>query len=81
MSQAVDTLVGRGFVSRRQNTQDRRCVWLELTPNGNDQLDTIFRSDRLWLTARLSPPNDEDINAILQAGEALNEAFEEHPIG
>ena len=81
VSQAVDTLVERGFVSRRRSTQDRRYVQLELTPAGDELLDAIFCSNRQWMASKLSSLTEQDINGILSALELLNHAFEEQPVG
>lgn len=34
----VSKLEKRGFVTRRKDTEDRRCVWVEITPKGRQAL-------------------------------------------
>ena len=44
MSRALDGLVQRGFVERRESDRDRRAKLVRLLPAGRDALDTIERS-------------------------------------
>jgi len=41
MSNTVSTLVERGWVQRQRDVDDRRKVWLTLTPGGLQILDTM----------------------------------------
>lgn len=36
----VAKLEKRGFVTRRRDTEDRRCVWVEITPKGRQALNS-----------------------------------------
>ncbi len=49
ISQAVDVLVKKGFLTRVQSTEDRRYVDLALTEAGNTLLDTVFKETRGWM--------------------------------
>ena len=75
ISQAVDLLVERGLLTRRQSPDDRRYVQLELTTAGQELMDAIFRENREWMQARLSTLNEEEIRAVLAAFAALKKAF------
>jgi DNA-binding MarR family transcriptional regulator len=44
ISRALDGLVQRGFVERRESDRDRRAKLVRLLPPGRDALDTIERS-------------------------------------
>ena len=68
MSRALDGLVQRGFVERRESERDRRAKLVRLLPPGRDALDTIERS-RLSLieefTATLSDEERAGLHAAL----------------
>lgn len=75
VSQASDALVEKGFIVRSEDPLDRRCVRLELTPAGSALLDSLFAQNRVWIAARLSTLQPEEIRAIYQALDALQSAF------
>ena len=77
ISQAVELLVGKGLVSRRQDSEDRRFVQLELTESGEQLLSAIFRENRAWMEAKLSVLTPEQMVLISTALDALRSAFEE----
>ncbi len=75
ISQCVEALVGKGLVTRRQSTRDRRYVELELTPGGSAMLDAIFDENRRWLRQKLGSQSPEAIGNILVGMQALKNAF------
>ncbi len=75
VSQAVDILVGRGLVCRRQNPLDRRNIPLELTESGNTLLDTIREKNRAWMKGRMASITEQDLNALTYAMEILARTF------
>lgn len=75
ISRAVDTLVKKGLVNRTHNPADRRNVQLTLTEQGQSLMETIFDNTRQWMAQKLGVLNDEEVEAILVAGEALKRAF------
>jgi MarR family transcriptional repressor of emrRAB len=75
ISQAVEALVRRGLVRRRQSRTDRRTVELKLTPGGTALLDAIFRQTRGWMQARLAASSDQDLRAMIAALALLREAL------
>ncbi len=77
VSQSVEALVEKGLVNRQQNTGDRRFVQLELTPNGNEMLNTIFQENRAWMMEKIASLNPEELNEINQAMELLKTTFDE----
>jgi DNA-binding MarR family transcriptional regulator len=76
ISQAVEMLVGRGLISRQQSTQDRRWVDLELTPSGNDILNTIFQKNSVWMAEKLAVLSPEELQSLLLGLEALKKTFD-----
>lgn len=77
ISQAVELLVNRGLVSRRQNPEDRRFVQLELTENGEELLSAVFRENRAWMEGKLSVLAPEQITQLIAALDVLKRAFED----
>jgi DNA-binding MarR family transcriptional regulator len=71
ISQGVDLLVNKGFITRTTDTRDRRHVQLALTDSGNALLDTISEDTRQWMMQVLSPLSDEELQALTQAMESL----------
>lgn len=76
ISQAVELLVNRGLVTRRQNPEDRRFVQLELTENGEQLLSAIFRENRAWMEGKLSVLTPEQMTQIIAALDVLKIAFD-----
>jgi DNA-binding MarR family transcriptional regulator len=71
ISQAVDILVNKGFLTRVQSTQDRRVVELALTEAGNELLDAVFKETRGWMKERMSALTADELETISKAMEAL----------
>jgi len=71
ISQAVDVLVKKRFLTRVQSTQDRRCVELALTEEGNALLDTVFKETRGWMKERMNKLTTDELETIAKAMEAL----------
>jgi DNA-binding MarR family transcriptional regulator len=70
-SQAVETLVQRGLVTRTTDRFDRRHVRLALTDPGDALLDAIFDDTRRWMAQLLSPLGDEELETLTQALDSL----------
>lgn len=75
ISRAVDALVKKGLVIRTHNPADRRNVQLSLTGQGQTLLEALFTNTRQWMAERLADLQDDEIQAILIAGDALKRAF------
>jgi Transcriptional regulators len=75
ISQAVDILVEKGLISRRTNADDRRYIRLELTPSGNDLLNTIFKQNRSWMMEKMAALSPDEIDSIVQGLEILKKTF------
>ena len=77
ISRSVDVLVNKGLVIRTQNPADRRNVQLTLTEQGQSMLDAVFSSTRQWMAEQLAVLSEDELEAILVAGDALKRAFTE----
>jgi DNA-binding MarR family transcriptional regulator len=75
VSRVVDVLVNKGLVVRAQNPVDRRNVLLSLTEEGTALMENLFSNTRQWMIEKLSVLNDDQLEAILIAGDALKRAF------
>ncbi len=75
VSRVVDVLVNQGLVARTQNPADRRNVQLSLTENGASLMDELFSNTRQWMAGKLAVLSEDELEAILIAGEALKRAF------
>jgi DNA-binding MarR family transcriptional regulator len=75
ISQAVDLLVERGLICRRQNDRDRRNIPLELTESGNQLLDTISEKNRAWMRNQMISLSAQDLNTLTCAMEILSKIF------
>jgi DNA-binding MarR family transcriptional regulator len=75
ISQAVDILVEKGLISRRTNADDRRYIRLELTPSGNNLLNTIFGQNRKWMMEKMTALSPDEITSIVQGLEILKQTF------
>jgi MarR family transcriptional regulator, 2-MHQ and catechol-resistance regulon repressor len=75
VSQAVDVLVAKGLVTRRQESDDRRCVLLELTPHANQVLEANFQENRLWMKKKMASMTPEQLNSIRKAMGILKRTF------
>jgi len=71
ISQGVNILVNRGLISRTTDPQDRRHIHLTLTDSGNALLDDVSIRTRRWMMGALSPLNDDEIESLNLAMEAL----------
>ena len=80
MSRTVDVLVNGGLVTRTQDPEDRRHVLLTLTAEGQALLDGLFSNTWQWMTERMADLSQEEIEAILVAGDALKHAFTEKDV-
>lgn len=75
VSQAVETLVQKGLISRRQSQDDRRYVQLELTEEGARTLDQIFGQTRRWMASRMDSLSQEDLQVLSNGMAVLGQAL------
>lgn len=62
--QQVDKLVARGFLSRRDDPEDRRRIQLELTDLGQQAVGEISRASRVYMDAVLRGLSDEELDEL-----------------
>jgi DNA-binding MarR family transcriptional regulator len=75
ISQGVEQLVEKGYISRQQSAKDRRYVKLELTQSGNDLLNTIFERNSCWMLEKMAALDTEELNCLIKGMEVLNKTF------
>jgi DNA-binding MarR family transcriptional regulator len=71
VSQAVETLVKKGMLTRVQSTRDRRFVEVALTPAGEELLDRLFKQTRKWMNELMKGLTRDELETIAKAMEAL----------
>ena len=74
-SQVVDGLVGKGLVTRRQDSADRRYHQLELTEEANQELNSIFHENRDWMIQQMASLDSGEAAAVIQGLEILRKIF------
>jgi len=67
MTRTIDTLVDRGYVERRHDVNDRRCIFLELTERGTDVGKSMEGHYQQALMEMLNPLTDEQLLDIRRA--------------
>jgi DNA-binding MarR family transcriptional regulator len=75
ISRTVDDLVRKGYISRTQNTQDRRHIRLALTEKGDQLVDAIFSNVRDWMETRLAICDTSELNTIIAGLDILKKVF------
>jgi DNA-binding MarR family transcriptional regulator len=75
ISQTVDILVDKGLVSRQTDADDRRYIRLELTPTGNELLNTIFKQNRSWMMDKMGGLSPDEIECIVHGLDVLKKTF------
>ncbi len=76
VSQAVDVLCHRSFLTRAEDPADRRHTRLTLTGQGNAVLDTVFGETRAWMKSRMTSFGSEELNGIVAAMESLSKMID-----
>ncbi len=76
VSQAAETLVEKGLVTRRQEAGDRRFVHLALTPAGEDLLNQIFQQNRAWMMEKMVSLSPDDLACITRGLALMKSAFD-----
>lgn len=76
ISQGVDALVNKGLVTRTQSKEDRRYVELELTPEGNALLDSVFQNTREWMKSGLESFSQDELELAIRGMEILKKMID-----
>lgn len=77
MTKHVDRLERDGLVTRTARVDDRRCVGITLTGEGQKVLRRVRSRRTAWLTARLRELDPEELAAIDAATEPLRKLLPE----
>ncbi len=72
-SQNVDSLVKAGIVRRETDKQDRRCVWVSLTPKGARLLREIENRQREALSKAVAGMSEAEIRSASKVLRSLAE--------
>jgi DNA-binding MarR family transcriptional regulator len=75
ISQAVDVLAAKGLLTRSQESADRRCVLLGLTPYASEVMDANFEENRAWMRSRMSGLSAGELECVRRAMDILRETF------
>lgn len=75
ISRTVDDLVKKGYITRTQNTQDRRHVTLTLTEKGHQLVKAIFDNVRTWMQTKLAVCDSSELETIIEGIDILKKVF------
>ena len=67
MSRIIENLVEMGYVERRPDAEDRRCIFLQLTEQGTDKGQQLERQFHKAVVQFLSPLSEEQLEDITKA--------------
>jgi DNA-binding MarR family transcriptional regulator len=76
ISQALEQLVEKGLVTRRQDTGDRRFVQLDLTDSGGSLLNSVFGKSRRWMAEKMCDLHPDDLETLIRAMSILKKTFD-----
>jgi DNA-binding MarR family transcriptional regulator len=79
ITRVVDSLLGRGLVSRTPSDEDRRVTWVSATSAGEELVASIRRRRDAYLAVRLRALSADD-RAVLQRAAVLLEQLIEDPV-
>jgi DNA-binding MarR family transcriptional regulator len=71
-----DRLAQQGWIERVRDANDRRIIWLQLTPSGLELVDGFAGRGKARLTSALLRMSDDDRAALVRSLEALATALE-----
>jgi DNA-binding MarR family transcriptional regulator len=77
MTGIVDRLVAAGYVTRREDSHDRRVRRIELSPNGDELLDTITVAGEEHQRRLLDRLNVDELRTVADAVEIMRRALEQ----
>lgn len=75
ISQAVDLLVKKGLITRRQDHEDRRFVNLEVTEKGDQVLDALMEKNHAWMDEKMAHLTQAELETIMSAMSILQNTF------
>lgn len=75
MSNTISTLVDRGWVQRQRDPDDRRKVWLTLTPGGSQMLDNMSQHAEKQVSQLLIDLTPQERDTLAQGLTILHQVF------
>jgi DNA-binding MarR family transcriptional regulator len=75
MSNSINTLVERGWVTRSRDAEDRRMVVVELTPDGQAVLDQTTHAVTGSVAELLASLSPDECESLLSGLKVLDECF------
>jgi DNA-binding MarR family transcriptional regulator len=75
VSQAVQSLVEKGLVTRMSDVDDRRSARLTLTPYAEKVLDANYDSTREWMKGKMQTISSDEAEQVICAMEILKKLF------
>ena len=71
----VDRLEAKHLLRRRPDPEDRRVVWCQLTPRGNQEAETLWNLSRQLLEGVAARLTHEELGKAVHAFEILSSAI------
>lgn len=71
----IDRLVKQELVVRRRDEEDRRIVWVELSPNGADKLAEARRLRRNLMAELFSPLTREEVEQMIRLYQKITDGI------
>lgn len=78
-TRVVKKLEGRGLVERRTDEEDRRVVWVELTPAGRRHVEATRQRRTAWLAKELGRLPEADVRRLAAALGVLESLTKQDP--
>jgi DNA-binding MarR family transcriptional regulator len=75
MTKVVDRLEARGLVARQRDPDDGRVVLVSISPEGEQRLEAARSHVRSLLRRHLLDLDDDDLAALVLAGEVLEQVI------
>ncbi len=76
LTSVVDRLQKKGLVERRHCTEDRRCIYVAVTQDGQALFDRVFPTHVEFLQQRLAGLSDGDLETLRSGLSALRQRFD-----
>jgi DNA-binding MarR family transcriptional regulator len=67
MSRSIDALLAKGWVTRATSEEDRRSIWIALTPRGSSLVERVMRELNLQFARLLGAWADDSLSDLLKA--------------
>lgn len=73
VTKLVEKLCDCGFVKREYSKEDRRAIWISLTPKAVSYLDEYYLKNTAFITVLEEQLTDEQLQELNRAAEVLGE--------